>query len=135
MELYYNDKNGNDKEIIKEIPNKIQELPLVQMKQDSLPILTKPGYFTLPKFSELHKENLEKIEGFTIYNNLGMIEFEGMSDVTNQNLDEIIDINENYVKLFLLLIIFHIFIKLRLKFIQMRYLIMKQGKNQILVKN
>jgi len=65
-------------------------------EEDFHPILTKPGYFTVPKISELAKysyETLREIESFCIFNDEGMIEFEGLTDVTFVNMDDIVDIS------------------------------------------
>jgi hypothetical protein len=45
----------------------------------------------------MDEKQLNSIEHFTIYNEHGLIEFEGTSDVTFQNLDNIVDINEGIV--------------------------------------
>lgn len=101
MELYYKDKNINLPENIN-----IQEITIIN--QSYLPILTKKDYCTIPRFSELSKYNeeaLQKVDGFTIYNQNGMIEFEDLTDLTYQNLDEIVDINEKYVLIYFFIMI------------------------------
>jgi len=129
LEFYYKDKN---KDLIK-----LNQESLKIINQDYLPVLTKEDYFTIPKFTDLLKqnqENLQKIENFCIFNAFGMIEFENSTDVTFQNLDEIIDINENYVKI---LYFFKKKLKIffRLKSTLIKFLTTLKRKNQIWVKN
>lgn len=94
LQIYYADKNKDEKKISQPKPEEINK--------DYLPILTKDGYHTIPKFSDLltlSKEELEKVPGVTIFNGLGWIEFEDPIDLTYQNLDEIVVINEKFVNL------------------------------------
>ena len=70
-------------------------------EKDYIPIMTKEGYYTIPKYEDLimmNEKQLRGVEHFTIYNEHGMIEFEGPSDITYQNLDNIVYINEEMVK-------------------------------------
>lgn len=67
-----------------------------EKEKDYHPILTKPGYHTQPKMSELAKysfETLMEIDNFCVFNEDGMVEFEGLTDLTYVNLDEILDIS------------------------------------------
>lgn len=66
------------------------------------PILTKEGYETNPPFKNILKMKMEQIknlENFSIENKYGKIEFKEKVDLTFQNLDQIINISENSVKL------------------------------------
>lgn len=60
-----------------------------------LPILTKPGYTTRPSLDTLRtftENELKQVDGFVIENENGRIEFEGRTDVTEVNLDELVEI-------------------------------------------
>ena len=48
----------------------------------------------------MNEKQLRTVEHFTIYNEHGMIEFEGPTDINDQNLDNIVYINEDIVKKF-----------------------------------
>jgi len=62
--------------------------------KEYLPILTRPGYFTVPDFetlSEMTPAELSKIRDFTVGRpKFGKITFKGETDVRGLNLDEII---------------------------------------------
>ena len=45
----------------------------------------------------MSEKQLKSILNFVIYNEFGKINFEGETDLTYVNLDEIVDISENYV--------------------------------------
>ena len=65
--------------------------------------MTKPGYFTKPDIKDLTQfkfETLMEIEGFSIRNKHGMIEFEGLTDVTYLNLDKLVDIDQNVIEVY-----------------------------------
>ena len=65
--------------------------------------MTKRGYFTKPDINDLAQfkfEYLMEIEGFTILNKHGMIEFEGFTDVTYLNLDKLVDIDQNGIEVY-----------------------------------
>ena len=65
------------------------------------PILTKKGYSTNPEISTLtHMKSLDSIENFTVFNEYGSITWPGRSDVSYQNLDEILDINPMMVEMY-----------------------------------
>ena len=66
------------------------------------PTLTKKGYWTNPGFNELlmkSQAELEKLAHFSIANEHGSIEFLEEVDLTYSNLDEIVIIRRNYVRI------------------------------------
>jgi len=67
---------------------------LTQDDRDACPILRRVGYSTLPALSELAtytRTELESVPNFTIiHESMGRISWEGMTDVTDLNLDEIV---------------------------------------------
>ena len=92
----YEHENSNEVEENEE--NQSQNNPEEEEEKeiDYHPILTKPGYQTQPKMSELAKysfETLMEIDNFCVFNEDGMVEFEGTTDLTYVNLDEILDIS------------------------------------------
>lgn len=98
MDYYYKDKNH---EKIEEQKKENQEINPNVISKEFLPKLTKENYVTIPNFPDLlslDEESLKNIENFSIMNEHGRIDWEGFTDITYQDLDEIIDINEKYVK-------------------------------------
>ena len=51
----------------------------------------------MPTINRMTLDELENVENFTIYNDFGKIEFEGMTNLTHLNLDQIITIEENQI--------------------------------------
>ena len=96
---YEDDENSNKVEENEENQshnNSDEEVEEEEKERDYHPILTKPGYQTQPKMSELAKysfETLLEIDNFCVFNEDGMVEFEGPTDLTYVNLDEILDIS------------------------------------------
>jgi len=67
------------------------------------PVLTKSGYFTEPSFNELirmNKQDLERVEDFSISNEYGRIEFPGLTDLTYVNLDEAVNIDFRCISIY-----------------------------------
>jgi hypothetical protein len=67
------------------------------------PILTKSGYYTEPSFNELirmKKQDLERVENFSISNEYGRIEFPGFTDLTYVNLDEAVNIDFRCISIY-----------------------------------
>ena len=68
-----------------------------------VPKLTNPGYSTRPSMDELRRytENeLRQVDGFTVENKYGRIEFEGRTDVLGVNLDELVEINPKLAEVY-----------------------------------
>ena len=66
-------------------------------------MVIKSEYKTIPDIrllSLMSKDELRKITNFTIENNWGKIIFEGQTDITNQKLDEIIDISHGNITVY-----------------------------------
>jgi len=85
-------KKSLQKEIVKpeSVENSVKLASL-----EKLPILTKKGYKTVPdniQISRMSEAELKEIQDFTVENEFGKIVFEGKTDITGLNLDEIIDI-------------------------------------------
>ena len=67
------------------------------------PKLTKEGYYTLPPIDELVRmsdTDLAMVEGFTIGNEWGKIEFEGRTDVRGLDLDDLVEIRHRAVEVY-----------------------------------
>ena len=67
-----------------------------------MPILTKPDYFTSPKFQDMlkfSKEQLEQVKDLIVFNNDITVQFEGPTDITYQNFDEIFEFCNTLVHL------------------------------------
>jgi hypothetical protein len=67
------------------------------------PILTKSGYITEPSFEELirmKKQELERVENFSISNEYGRIEFPGFTDLTYVNIDEAVNIDYKCISIY-----------------------------------
>ncbi|KAB0799791.1 hypothetical protein PPYR_07671 [Photinus pyralis] len=67
--------------------------------------LTRPEYYTKPPLNELHKYKNEKgeciVKGFTIgHNRFGSVYFPDAMDVSNLNLDEIVDIDHRDITVY-----------------------------------
>ena len=92
-------EHENSNEVEENEENESQNNPEEEEEEKQIdyhPILTKPGYQTQPKMSELAKysfETLMEIDNFCVFNEDGMVEFEGTTDLTYVNLDEILDIS------------------------------------------
>lgn len=68
-----------------------------------LPKLTKPGYFCSPSIDEMklmNEEQLKNIKKFSIFNEHARIDFMVPIDVTNLDLDKIVNINEKSVEIY-----------------------------------
>lgn len=66
-----------------------------------IPILTRPGYFTVPSMKQLSRMNedqLRRVENFTIQNEFATIKFEGFTDVRHLNLDRIVNLSFRSVR-------------------------------------
>jgi hypothetical protein len=78
--------------------NKSELAPL-----DKIPVLTKPGYKTIPDYRNICRMTLDEIEhvkNFSIYNEYGRIDFEGETNLTNLNLDQIVNISKNSITVY-----------------------------------
>ena len=66
------------------------------------PILTLPGYKTSPGINYLHSLPISKLSKvfFSVSNNFGEISFINEVDLTNINLDEILEITESSVTVY-----------------------------------
>ena len=67
------------------------------------PIFNKRKYFTSPPFEDIRNYSIyevENVENFSVYNEFGKIEFLGKTDLSYLNLNNIITIKENEVKIF-----------------------------------
>jgi hypothetical protein len=70
---------------------------------NKLPILNKPGYKTNPEFRKICRMTLgelEDVENFSIFNEYGRIDFEGVTDLTNLNLDQIVTIDNKRINVY-----------------------------------
>ena len=70
---------------------------------NKLPIMEKPGYKTFPDFKDVYRmtlNELENVENFSIYNEWGRIDFEGVTDLTNLNLDQIVTIENKLINVY-----------------------------------
>ena len=70
---------------------------------NKLPIMEKPGYKTIPDFKDIYRmtlNELENVEKFSIYNEWGRIDFEGVTDLTNLNLDQIVSIENKLINVY-----------------------------------
>lgn len=95
---YNNNKNYRKGKIHNKNTNKNQVAPL-----DALPNLTKQGYKTNPDFKIICRmtlEELRNVENFTIGNSNGKIELMEKVDLTELDLDDIIDINQYYIQVY-----------------------------------
>lgn len=71
--------------------------------KELLPKLTNPEYTLKPDLVELARmtvDELKRVRNFSISNSYGKIEFEGESDVTGLNLDEIVKIEDKAVTVY-----------------------------------
>lgn len=68
------------------------------------PILTKMEYFTIPDISVLQSmsdEELRNVPKFTVYRpSVGQIQWEGLTDVRDVNLDDVVVIENNYIAVY-----------------------------------
>jgi len=67
------------------------------------PKLTRSDYKTQPSIEQLNRmseRELAAVEGFTIWNKQGKIEFEGRTDVRDVDLDEVVVINQKNVEVY-----------------------------------
>ena len=67
------------------------------------PKLTNSDYKIQPTIEQLNRmtdRELAAVEGFTIWNNHGKVEFEGRTDVRDINLDEVVVINNKNVEIY-----------------------------------
>jgi len=70
---------------------------------EKLPKLERKGYYTIPSYSEICRmslKELENVENFTIYNDFGKIVFEELTDLTQLNIDQIVNISEREITLY-----------------------------------
>lgn len=70
---------------------------------EKLPKLERKGYYTIPSYSEICRmslKELENVEDFTIYNEFGKIVFEELTDLTELNIDQIVNICEREITLY-----------------------------------
>jgi len=70
---------------------------------EKIPILTKPGYKTFPdykNFCRMSVEELQNVKDFEIYNDYGRIQFPGITNLENLNLDDIVQIEDKFVCLY-----------------------------------
>ena len=100
-----NISNANDskkkKSAVKVRENKELKSELAPI--DKLPKLERKGYYTIPSYSEICRmslKELENIENFTIFNEFGKIVFEGFTDLTELNIDQIVNISEREITLY-----------------------------------
>ncbi|CAG9323542.1 unnamed protein product [Blepharisma stoltei] len=70
---------------------------------DLLPKLKRPEYFTTPSMIEIARmttEEIKSIKNFTIENKFGKIVFDGETNMTGLNLDEIVEIQQNEINVY-----------------------------------
>jgi len=68
-----------------------------------LPRIERKKYITNPSYSEICRMNLtqlENVNNFTIYNDYGKIIFDGITDLTGLNIDQIVHIGEGEISLY-----------------------------------
>lgn len=68
-----------------------------------IPKLTKEGYHTVPSMQDIKlstESELAQVKDFAVYNDYAKIVFEGITDIRDLNLDMIIDIKENEIKVY-----------------------------------
>jgi len=85
-------------------------LPLLQLDDEipadlnHLPILTKPGYYTLPSLDQMKAMTLEELSSIPHFiigcKNKGAVEFESPTNVINLNLDEIVKMNSRSIEIY-----------------------------------
>jgi len=84
-------------------------LPFLQFGEipadlNHLPILTKPGYYTLPSLDQMKSMSLEELSSIPSFiigcKNKGAVEFESPTNVMNLNLDEIVKMNSRSIELY-----------------------------------
>lgn len=95
---YTESPSRRDSRSNKKKKNKFELAPL-----DKLPVLTKPGYKTIPDFRNICRMTLDEIEhvkNFSIFNDYGRIDFEGETNLTNLNLDQIVNICKNSITVY-----------------------------------
>ena len=67
---------------------------------DKLPILNNQNYTTTPDFVNICRmslNELRQVKSFSIFNEHGKIEFEGVTNLIGLNLDQIVTIKEKYI--------------------------------------
>lgn len=70
---------------------------------EKLPKIEKLGYYTIPSYKEICRmtlKELENIKDFTIYNENGKIIFEGITNLCELNVDQIVSINPREITLY-----------------------------------
>lgn len=98
------DYEGDPQEIYVTDPAFLSEnSPSLPKPADFRPILTKPGYFTVPPFQFLANcayESLKNVEDFCIFNENGKVQFLGNTDLSFVNFDEVVEISEKFVEIY-----------------------------------
>jgi len=101
--------NYNDKEEAENIEEE-QSIPNVVIssthRDDGIiyPLLTKPGYYTMPSMEELKRmsaKQLYQVKDFTVCHRLhGSVKWEGLSDVRSLNLDKIVFLEHGRIEVY-----------------------------------
>jgi hypothetical protein len=107
-EGYHNDRHDDkEKQSDKKKKQKRTESENSEFTQlaplDRLPILTKPGYKTIPDMRNIYRmtlEELQNVDNFSIFNEYGRIDFKGKTDLTNLNIDQIVNIEEKKITVY-----------------------------------
>jgi len=75
-----------------------------EQRKEYLPVLTKPGYFTVPDYEELCKktvDELNRVRDFTVGRpGFGTITFKGETDVRYLNIDEVIVFQPHQIEVY-----------------------------------
>lgn len=92
-----------DGDRLKFIVSEVNRTDFVLAPTEMLPKLTKPGYFLKPSEIQLARmttAQLRSVANFTVCNQYGKVEFEGLTDVTMLDIDQIVQIESDFAAVY-----------------------------------